>query len=246
MVRTALSINSPTGKTYAERIDKLRTEREMRRDLRGHDGEVPMGKTLFGNMNPVRTGGPMQVSIAFAEANTDGYPYPIKESIRHGCSVAVVASGSAPATCSTTRPSIGSPLPLCRLQCRLVRQPQRSLQAAVSQLSGKPLALDGDLIRYDSELPGKTELAVHTIAGQLSPAGHPPEPEARRHQRVCPKRSLPQVFVLADRKAGSRLPTPCCRASLKSPKITRNLTTAWFAKRVQWRQQTCLKRLGSL
>ena len=42
-----------------------------------------MGKTLFGNMNPVRTGGPMQVSIAFAEANTDGYPYPIKESIRH-------------------------------------------------------------------------------------------------------------------------------------------------------------------
>ena len=28
---------------------------------------VPMGRTLFGGFNPVHTGGPMQVSIDFAE-----------------------------------------------------------------------------------------------------------------------------------------------------------------------------------
>lgn len=31
VVRTALGIKSPTGKSYAERTDKLRTEREMSR-----------------------------------------------------------------------------------------------------------------------------------------------------------------------------------------------------------------------
>ena len=43
-----------------------------------------------------------------------------------------------------------------------------AFQAAVSRVSGKPLALDGDLIRYDSDLPGKTRLAVHSIASRVS------------------------------------------------------------------------------
>ena len=38
-------------------------------------GSVPMAGSS-GNLNPVRTGGPMQVSIAFAEANARGYPIP--------------------------------------------------------------------------------------------------------------------------------------------------------------------------
>ena len=83
VVRTALSITSPTGKSYAARIDALRTEREMSEIFEDMIGAVPMGKQLFGNLNPVRTGGPMQVSVAFAEANARGYPYPVKESIRH-------------------------------------------------------------------------------------------------------------------------------------------------------------------
>ncbi|MGL6050046.1 MAG: DUF1615 family protein, partial [Aeromonas salmonicida] len=56
VVRTALGIKSPTGKSYAERIDKLRTEREMSEIFEDMISMVPMGKTLFGNLNPVHTG----------------------------------------------------------------------------------------------------------------------------------------------------------------------------------------------
>lgn len=250
MVRTALSIKSPTGKTYAERIDKLRTEREMSEIFEDMIGEVPMGKQLFGNMNPVRTGGPMQVSVAFAEANTRGYPYPVKESIRH--EVFTRRGGIWFGTKHIFGYPADYPDTLYRFadfNAGWYASRNAAFQAAVSRLSGKNLALDGDLIRYDSDLPGKTELAVHAIAGQLSMS------QQAIHQSLklgdtsefAQSDLYHRVFVLADRKAGSRLPRAVLPGiSLKSPKITRNLTTAWFAKRVQWRQQTCLKRLGSL
>src|SRR4030095_7069799 len=45
---------------------------------------VPLGRTFFADRNPVRTGGPMQVSVAFATAHAKAkrYPYPVVESIR--------------------------------------------------------------------------------------------------------------------------------------------------------------------
>jgi len=54
------------------------------------------------------------------------------------------------------------------------------------------------------------------------------------------------AFAHADR-AGSGKPMP--RATLpdiqlNSPKITRKLTTAWFAERVNERYLRCLKRVG--
>ncbi|MEN9533821.1 MAG: hypothetical protein RIQ83_3045 [Pseudomonadota bacterium] len=250
MVRTALSINSPTGKSYAERIDKLRTEREMSEIFEDMIGEVPMGKTLFGNMNPVRTGGPMQVSIAFAEANARGYPYPVKDSIRH--EVFTRRGG----IWFGTKHLLGYPADYPDALYRFAdfnagwyASRNAAFQAAVSRLSGKTLALDGDLIRYDSDLPGKTELAVYTLASRVNMSKQAIHQSLKLGDTAeFAKTDLyHRVFTLADKQAGKRQPRAVLPGiSLKSPKITRNLTTAWFAKRVQWRQQTCLKRLGSL
>ena len=53
------------------------------------------------------------------------------------------------------------------------------------------------------------------------------------------------LFALADGggKKLSRQAIP--QIDLKSPKISRKLTTEWFAKRVEGRYRSCLKRSGS-
>lgn len=250
MVRTALSIKSPTGKSYAERIDRLRTEREMSEIFEDMIGEVPMGKRLFGNMNPVRTGGPMQVSVAFAEANARGYPYPIKESIRH--EVFTRRGGVWFGTRHIFGYEADYPDTLYRFadfNAGWYASRNAAFQAAVSRLSGKRLALDGDLIRYDSDNPGQTELAVHTLAGRLKMS----KQAIHQSLKLGDSRDFAhsalyhRVFTLADQQAGKRLPRAILPGiELKSPKITRNLTTAWFAKRVDEREQRCVRQMASI
>jgi len=51
------------------------------------------------------------------------------------------------------------------------------------------------------------------------------------------------VFALADRTSGKRVARAVVPAiPLTSPKITRKLTTAWFARRVDTRFAACLAR----
>ena len=56
---------------------------------------MPLGKTLCGRGNPVRTGGPMQVGIAFAEAHASrhDYPWPIERDIRRRLQLIVERDG---------------------------------------------------------------------------------------------------------------------------------------------------------
>ncbi len=67
LVDTALGVESPNGKTYRERLEKVQTEEELSDIFADFIGMVPLGERLFGSLNPVHTGGPMQVSIEYAE-----------------------------------------------------------------------------------------------------------------------------------------------------------------------------------
>src|SRR4029453_7753550 len=82
---TALAVSSSNGKSYGERLDAVKTEQQLSELYEDFIGRVPFGKSLLADRNPVRTGGPMQVSIAFAEAFSaeNPYPYPVAGNISH-------------------------------------------------------------------------------------------------------------------------------------------------------------------
>jgi hypothetical protein len=127
-----------------------------------------------------------------------------------------------------------------------------AFQRAVSIASGVPLALDGDLLRYDrgqpAAQPGETEAALRTLAKRLdlTPAQIRRDLESARTFDFEKTRLYARAFALAEKVSGK----PVARAALpqielKSPKITRKLTTEWFANRVATRYRSCLARGGS-
>ncbi|KAB7772562.1 DUF1615 domain-containing protein [Xanthomonas maliensis] len=248
MVDAALALRTADGRSYADRLKAARTEQELSLLFEEFLDKVPLGVRLFGRFNPVRTAGPMQVSIAFAEQHADGYPYPSQDSIRH----AVFTRRGG--LWFGTRHLLGYPADYPSLLYRFAdfnagwyASRNAAFQAAVSRASGIALALDGDLLvpGADLEAAGATERAVRTLASVLALDEH----QIRRALEHGSEADFPdtalyqQVFALAERDAGQPLPRAVLPGiRLDSPKITRSLTTAWFAQRVETRWQRCMAR----
>jgi hypothetical protein len=57
VVRTALQLPSRTGRSFSDRIDRARTERDLSEIYQDFIGAVPMGRTLFADRDPIRTRG---------------------------------------------------------------------------------------------------------------------------------------------------------------------------------------------
>lgn len=113
----------------------------------------------------------------------------------------------------------------------------RHSRLLLNRATGGSLALDGDLIRYGSPSPGSTELAVRSawvnawICATARSAINWSWGDSLGFRRQA--NSTSGVFALAEKSQGQALPRAVLPGiELKSPKITRKLTTAWFAKRV--------------
>jgi hypothetical protein len=124
-----------------------------------------------------------------------------------------------------------------------------AFQAAVAQLGGRSLTLDGDLLRYQGGQPSDEPSATFSALLELVPRLGLSPAEIKRDLRLEKSAAFAQtslysrVFAAADARAGSRQPREAMpRIDLKSPKIQRKLTTAWFAERVDSRHRTCLGR----
>jgi len=251
VVRTALRVGSPDGRSYAERIDAAKTERELSEIFEDLIAALPLGERFLSGRNPVRTGGPMQVSIAYAESHAGQrpYPYPVTGSLRRevfsrrgGLYFGIAHLLDYPA---------GYTQPLYRFadfNAGHHASRNAAFQNALSLLSGIPLALDGDLIRAGSssdDPPGETELAARVLAKRLDMSHGAIRRQLQRGKDADFERSglYEQVFARAEQAEGKPLPRALLpQIRLRSPKITRNLTTDWFAKRVDARYQRCLQR----
>jgi hypothetical protein len=256
LISQALKTRSKDGRTYEERIATLRTEKQLSDIFDDMIEELPLGRQLLADYNPVHTGGPMQVSVSFAEQQVRErpYPYPMGRALRDEVFArrGGVYFGSAML--------LDYPAPYDDLMYRLAdynagRYSSRNaaFQAALGRWSDRPLVPDGDLLRYQngkpSALPSQVELALQAMAVPLQMSHAEIRNELLKEKSAAFGDSplYARVFAAAERATGTALPRQMLpRIDLGSPKFERKLTTEGFARRVAERQRTCLARGASI
>ena len=254
-VHGALQLDSPNGDTWETRISAAKTEKELSDLFEEMIASVPMGKRLLARANPVHTAGPMQVSVAFAEAHAKqrSYPYETDDSIRH--EVFTRRGGMYFGIAHLLDYPTSYDKKIFRFadyNAGHYASRNAAFQNAVSIRTGIPLDLDGDLIRYKKDkAKGKlseTESAVRNMATQLAMTYEEIHSALllSGQQSFEDSKFYTRVFALADQRNGRPLPHAMVpRIRLNSPKITRKLTTEWFANRVNQRYRKCMARAKS-
>jgi hypothetical protein len=195
----------------------------------------------------------MQVSVDFAQTHAARLPYPYGEgklSIRH--EVFTRRGGLYFGIAHL----LGYPVSYDKMLFRFAdynagfyASRNAAFQYAASKAAGMPLVLDGDLVRYGKRGPsgalGATETAVQALSTQLGMDDQQIHRALLDGERVQFEHGelYRGVYEIAERAvrgplARARLP----QIALDSPKITRKLTTAWFADRVNARYLACLAR----
>lgn len=246
LVDAALKTPSGNGQSYQQRLLAVRSEKQLSALYDEFIARLPLGKTLLDGLNPVHTGGPMQVSIDFAEKHAKDYPYTYDGTLRQE-----VFSRRGGMYFGIAH-LLGYPV---RYERQLYRfadfnagwyaSRNAAFQAALSKVTGASLALDGDLVAPGSIMPGSTEQAARKLGVKLGLRNTQIRNQLELGDSLAFEDSklYSEVFALADAAAGKPLPRAVLPGiELKSPKITRKLTTAWFAGRVDERYERCMNR----
>lgn len=250
----ALSKTSPDGRTYQQRLDRLRTERELSLLYEDMIREIPMGAQLAGGQNPVRTGGSTQVSVAFATEQMRDRPYPWRPAGTPREEVFKRRGGLYFGAAML----LDYPVSYNRMLYRFAdynagRYSSRNaaVQALLVQLTGQKIDPDGDLLRYKGGEPVSPRIepsqawrALLALQAELGVNAAQIERDLKLEKRIEFEQSptYRRLYQLAD-KRGLRPPREQLPdIDLNSPKISRKLTTAWFADRCEARYRTCLAR----
>jgi len=248
IVHAALDLRSSNGRTYSERIDAAKTEKDLSDIYEDFIGSVPLGKRLFSDWNPIRTRGPMQVNVAFADqyAAVRPYPYPVKVSIADDLFTRRGSLYFGIAHLLAYQPPYDDYLyRFADFNAGQYASRNAAFQNAVSRASGISLVTDGALLSHESGAkgPSDTELALRALAGRLN------LDEGEIHSALEQGKSrefertkvYERVFALAERGAKRPLPRAIVPSiKLRGPKISRSLTTSWYAHRVEGRFEGCL------
>ena len=250
LVHAALDLKSTDGRTYRQRIEGACTERQLSDVYEDFIGRVPLGCRLFASWNPIRTRGPMQVNVAFAERFEAVKPYPHHDSrsdlrdelftrrasIYFG--VAHLLDYQAPYDRYLYR--------FADYNAGQYASRNAAFQQAASVAAGKPLTADGALLANDPDAKGagSTERLLFSIAGRLGLSDADIHQALEQGTAESFERTdlYRRVFELADRRRGRRQPRAVPpQIRLGGAKIVRRLTTGWYAQRVNGRFEGCVR-----
>lgn len=249
LVHTTLDLKSSDGRTFAARIRAANTEKDLSDIYEDFIRQVPLGPRLFDGWNPIRTRGPMQVNVAFAGrfAAQRPYPYPIKTSLeeelftRRGSlyfGIAHLLAYDAPYDAYLYR--------FADYNAGQYASRNAAFQRAVALVVGRAFPADGALLPRERGAVGSTEAALLAIRDRLrlSAAEIHGALESGDQERFEQNTLYQRVFTLAERRAGRSLPRARLPdIKLTGPKLTRALTTQWYAQRVNARFARCERHM---
>ena len=244
VLTTVLSVKAPGAKlTFDQRLSAVRTEGDLDRLYRDLIAEevrrYPVAVVVRGELeerNPITTAGSMQVSVEFAEGHARGIgrdPAAVRDELytRQGGLVYGAARLFAGAQEQEMLYRFAD------YNAGLYASRNAAWQEQLASVTGSKLQLDGDLLAYrpyreDTE----TLRALQKLSPELSRDARREKTDAfedtsawravkdawkKKHGRDAPYARLPEV-------------------TLRSPKLSRELSTAWFARSVQKRYDACL------
>jgi hypothetical protein len=249
MVHAALHLPSPDGRSYSERIENARTELDLDEIYEDLVNVVPLGNLFLADRNPIRTAGPMQVSVSYAEnyARSHPYPYPVPHTLRR--EVFTLRGSVYFGTAHLLDYPAQYDQPLYRFADYNAGQyasRNAAFQNVLSLASGIPLVADGELLRLDSGgPPTSTELAARVLGKRIDLDDSDVHDDLQHGRGADFEQTelYQRVFGLAEKLEGHPLPrAQVPQIELKGPKISRHLTTAWYAGRVDWRYRSCMER----
>ena len=259
------------ARPFTRRLDTVRTERDVDvlfRDLLAYyqfnhpalfQAAGWAGKLVdvdeLAELNPVTTAGSMQVSVRFATqwAQEHGGAGATSADVRDALYTRAggVYYGAARL--------LGFPARYDQAVYRFAdynagyyASRNAAVQEQLSHLTGTPLALDGDLLAYQrngtpSDADSASARAVRAFAERFAP-----RLSARQIRRdLLSEKTLGfedtetyrAIKSAAEQRAGR--PAPYARlpeVTLDSPKLSRPLSTAWFARAVERRNESCLSQ----
>lgn len=235
-----LLIKSSNGQTYGERLARVSTEGELSLIYEDMIDIIPLGVggSLFGGMNPVRTGGPMQVNIDFAGQVMRARPYPWNNAGRVRDEVFTRRGGVYFGIAML----LDYPVSYDRMLYRFAdynagRYSSRNaaFQRLVATLSRHPVSIDGDL-------GSQTKTALEAIPG-LGMTRVSIERDLRLEKSFEFERTdlYARVRNLSKERGIPLADAAMPEIALKSPKISRKLSTKWFAEQVEKRYRNCLQ-----
>jgi hypothetical protein len=255
----------PDPHTFDERLHAVRTERDLDlvfRDMLAYyqskyphtlDAVALAGKFFEGRrleeLNPITTAGPMQVSVRFAEdwaRDHHGQTATVRDSLY------TRAGGVYYGAARLFAHQAAYPKMLFRFadyNAGVYASRNAAVQGQLTRLTGKKLVPDGDLLAYDKEGEPRAEETQSFQAIRLFRDRYQPGLSDRRlRDDVLVEKSLAfegtdtyrAIKTVYAGQVGPPEYAVLPQVELESPKITRKLSTAWFAQAVDRRFQSCL------